>query len=177
MTTAEKALFLARNVHVLANREDAGKCLQDVRWMVERIEQIVNRPRPKRFCGRCPTPLDEEQKRKLGEVEKDRTTCATYLYADKPDDTTVQCGRCRLEYKIDDLIEAGLESARGWLWAEREALDIMSQIGKHIPRGHWWNWKQRGVVVNKNEWGAEPRYLLEDLISAYDERVGKRTSA
>jgi hypothetical protein len=109
--------------------------------------------------------------------EEDRGSCATYLYADKPEDETVQCWKCRIEYSIEDLIEAGLESAKDWLWDEGEALEIMAQIGKHIPRGTWWSWKQRGVIVNKNEWGAEPRYLLEDVIEAYEERVGKRKAS
>lgn len=174
MTTAEKALFIAANVHVVANREDAGRCLSDVRWMVTRIESIVNRPRPKKFCGRCPTPLDDEQRRKLPETERDRTTCGTYLYADKPEDLTVLCWKCHIEYVIEELIEAGLDSAKGWLWAEKEALEIMAMIGKFIPRGTWWSWKDRGVIVNKNEWDAEPKYLLEDIIQAYEERVGKR---
>lgn len=175
MTTAEKALLLAEHVHVIANREDAGRFRSDILRLVERIEASINRPRPKKFCGKCPTPLDDDQRRKIVEAgEKDRESCATYLYAEKPEDRTVQCWKCRIEYVIEDLIQAGLVSAKGWLWEEREALEIMAQIGKHIPRGTWWTWKQRGVIINKNEWGAEPRYLLEDIIVAYDERVGKR---
>jgi hypothetical protein len=130
--------------------------------MVDRIEASINRPRPKRYAGNCPTTVEDEQR------------CATPLYADKHEDTQVTCWRCKCTYVIDDLIKGSLDNARGWLFGEREILEIMAQIGRHIPRGTWWTWKQRGIIQNKNEWGAEPRYLLEDVQSAYEERVGKR---
>jgi hypothetical protein len=164
VTTADKALFIADNIRVLANREDAGKCRTDILRLVERIEGIINRPRPKRYAGNC-LNLDEDQQ-----------LCATPMYAEKHDDTTVECWRCHTTYVIEDHIQAGLDSARGWLYSEREILDIMAQIGRHIPRGTWWSWKQRGVIQNKNEWGAEPRFLLEDVQDAWTERVGRRTA-
>lgn len=161
MTTAEKAMFIAKHVHVLANREDAGKCLSDVRWMVDRIEAVVNRPRPKRYAGNCPTLTDEQR-------------CATPLYADKHDDPQVTCWRCKNTYIIDDLIKGSLENAKGLLYTEREVLEIMAQIGEHIPRGTWWSWRSRGVIESSNEWGAEPRYLLDDVRELYRTKVGKR---
>jgi hypothetical protein len=133
--------------------------------LVDRIESVINRPRPKRYAGNCPT-LDENGDR-----------CATPLYAEKHDDIQVTCWKCKATYVIEDLIKGSLDNARGLLYTEREALDIMAQIGRHIPRGTWWSWVQRGVVVNKNEWGAEPRYLLEDVQVAWEERVGKRKAS
>jgi hypothetical protein len=161
----DKALLVAANVHVIANREDAGKCLADARWMVEAIEKSINRPRPKKYCGNCPSLTEDEDR------------CATPLYANSHDDNQVTCWRCKCTYVIEDLIKGSLDNAKGLLYSERETLDIMAQIGRHIPRGTWWTWKQRGIIVNRNEWGAEPRFLLEDVQSAYEERVGKRNRA
>jgi hypothetical protein len=78
---------------------------------------------------------------------------------------------------IEDLIKGSLDNARGLLYNERELLEIMAHIGEHIPRGTWWSWRQRGVIVNKNEWGAEPRYLLEDARELFKDKVGKRNAS
>jgi hypothetical protein len=165
VTTAEKALFIAANAHVIANREDAGKCLADARWIVEQIERMVNRPRPKKYCGNCPTTVEDEER------------CATPLYADSHEAVQVTCWRCKCTYVIEDLIKGSLDNARGLLYNEKELLEIMAHIGEHIPRGTWWSWRQRGVIVNKNEWGAEPRYLLEDARELFKDKVGKRTAS
>jgi hypothetical protein len=77
MTTAENALFIAAHVHVLANREDAGRCRSDILRMVDRIEAAINRPRPKRYAGNCPSLTEDEQR------------CATPLYAANHEDQQV----------------------------------------------------------------------------------------
>jgi hypothetical protein len=162
--TASLALFLSRNTSTIAAREDAGACHAEIRNLVEEIERTINRPRPKRYCGNCPT-LDEDEQR-----------CATPLFAQNHDDVQVECWRCHQTYVIDDLIRRSLDNARGLLYSEREVLDIMAQIGRHIPRGTWWSWKQRGVIQSANEWGAEPRYLLEDVQDLWQDRVGRRAA-
>lgn len=166
MTTPEScALWLAANTPLIANREDAGRCYTEIKQLVDDIERVINRPQPKRYCGNCPT-LDENEQR-----------CATPLYAQNRDDVQVECWRCHRTYVIEDLIRGSLDNARGLLYSEWEVLDIMAQIGRHIPRGTWWSWRQRGIIESKNEWGAEPRYLLEDVQELWEERVGRRTPA
>jgi hypothetical protein len=164
-TFQEMVSWLIRHVSSVALNESAGQCLNEFRGLVSEIERCINRPRPKRYCGNCPT-LDEDEQR-----------CATPLYAESHDDNQVECWRCHKTFVIDDLIQGSLDNARGWLFSEREVLDIMAQIGRHIPRGTWWSWKDRGVIVNKNEWGAEPRFLLEDVQDAWQERIGNRKTA
>lgn len=161
MTTAEKALFIASNVHVIANREDAGQCLSDVRWMVEAITKQINRPLPLIEAGPCPT------------IAEDQKPCGNPLQA-KRGEVELTCPKCGITYNVQELIDYALDSCSGLNYSERDVLQIMASVGRHIPRNHWWNWKQRGVIVNRNEWGAEPMYRLEDVQRAYEERVGKR---
>ena len=129
--------------------------------MVEAITKLINRPVPPIELGPCPT-LAEDQK-----------PCGTALQA-KRGEIEITCAKCAVTYNIQELIDYALDSCRNLNYSEREVLHLMASIGRHIPRDHWRNWKQRGVLINRNEWGAEPMYRLEDVQRAYEERVGKR---
>jgi hypothetical protein len=161
MTTVDKALLVAANVHVIANREDAGKCLADARWMVAAIEKCVNRPVPPLDLGPCPT------------VSENQTPCGADLQA-KREEIEVTCHRCRITYNVKEVIDHALESAKNWLYTERELLALMAQLGEPIPRGTWWTWRSNGLIESRNELGAEPKYWLEDARRLREERVGKR---
>jgi hypothetical protein len=132
--------------------------------MIEAIEKCVNRPIPPLDLGPCPT------------LTADQTACGADLQA-KREEVEVTCHKCRITYNVKDVIDHALESAKHWLYTERELLALMGQIGEPIPRGTWWTWRSKGLIESRNEWGAEPKYWLEDARRLREDRVGKRNRA
>lgn len=175
---AVAASWLARNVASIALLESAGRCFSDVRQAVELIERAVNRKPEPKYCGNCPTPLDAAERQKLRELrENDRANCATPLYVDNREDIEITCWRCHQTYNINKLFDDALETSKGLLYSEKEVLDIMAQIGRPIPRSTWWSWKKHDFIENRNEWGAEPKYWLEDAQTLWQDKVGKRKAS
>ena len=164
--TRSAALWLAKNVSAIACDESAGMCYAEIKQIIDEIERQINRPENQIECGPCPT-IDEDQQR-----------CAVGLRA-KPGDVEVTCWKCKQTHNVRKLIDQALEDCKRLLFSESEILDIMAQIGEHIPRGTWWSWRSRGVIESRNEWDAEPKYWLEDARLLWRERVGvrKTTSA
>ena len=95
----------------------------------------------------------------------------------KQGDTEVTCWKCKQTHNVKQLIADALEDCKRWLWSESELLDIMAQIGESIPRGTWWNWRQRGLIESRNEWDAEPKYWLEDARTLWRQRCGQPKAA
>jgi hypothetical protein len=153
MTPIAAACFLSRHVPLIACREDAGQCFTDIKNAVDTIERMINRPRSKRFCGVCPTMRADKGQ----EVQ-----CGESLYA-KHDDVLVTCWRCKQSYDADRLIQDAVDNVRGLLYSSSEILAIMAQIGEPVPARSWRYWRANGKIPERNEWGAEPGYWLEDV--------------
>jgi hypothetical protein len=153
MTPIDAAVFLSRRVGVIAAREDAGQCFAEVRKAVDDITRAINRPHSKKFCGICPTMRDDRGQ----EVQ-----CGESLYC-KHDDVQVTCWRCKQSYDAAKLIQDAVDNVRGLLYSSNEILAIMAQIGEPIPPRTWRYWRANNKIPERNEWGAEPGYWLEDV--------------
>lgn len=153
MKLSSLAVLLSRNTDRLAQLESAGQCFAEVEALIGELERVINRPRPKRFCGVCPTMRDE----KGLEVQ-----CGESLYA-KHDDASVTCWRCKQSFDVERMIQDAVDNVRGLLYNANEILEIMKQIGEPIPPRTWRYWRANGKIPERNEWGAEPGYWLEDV--------------
>lgn len=153
MNPTSAALHLSQHVPLIACREDAGVMFAEIRNAVEEITRAINRPHSKKFCGVCPTMRDD----KGLEVQ-----CGESLYA-KHDDVLVTCWRCKQSYDVERLIQDAVDNVRGLLYSANEILEIMKQIGEPIPPRTWRYWRANGKIPERNEWGAEPGYWLEDV--------------
>lgn len=84
------AALLARNVSTIARHPDAGRFLQDLKNIIDRIEHRINRPKPERFLGPCPTLIDRRQ------------ICATELRSTQ-EATQTTCPTCKQTHTIEHL--------------------------------------------------------------------------
>lgn len=171
------ARWLAERVYVLAGLELVGECFTQIEHLVADIERTINRPESQRYCGNCPTPLDDHQRRLLRHSgEEDRETCSTPLYAKKPDDVQVECWKCHHTHNIEKIIQEAIARRHELLYTEREILEIMAEIGKPIPDRTWRYWRASGKLINRSEWTAEPAYWLEDCINLWVESKRRRSA-
>jgi hypothetical protein len=158
--TRSAAIWLSKHVNAVACSEDFGMCYAEIKQLIDAIEKQINRPENEIECGPCPTLDDAGEK------------CPVDLRA-KQGDSEVTCWKCKQTHNVRKLIDDALDDCKEWLWSEKEILDIMAQIGEHIPRGTWWNWRQRGLIESRNEWDAEPKYTLQDVRELWRAKVGK----
>lgn len=119
--------WLMGNVQAVATSESAGEILSDICGrddtrpaMVEQIAQIVNRFRPPRHLGQCPTWL-----------ERRNSVCGVELRAPL-DDIEVHCPRCRVTHNVNRLLLARIDEA------ERQPLTIgkILQVNRMQPEGY-----------------------------------------
>lgn len=133
-STADLALRLAANVHVIARRPDAGQCYAQIKQIVDDIEKVINRPPAPRFCGQCDTLIE-------------RKICGLALYAPR-DAIEVTCPNplCRTTHNIEKLYNRTLNNADNKYFprdvlignqrvdAERYTTGIMGELGEFV---HW----------------------------------------
>lgn len=132
-TTADLALELAANVHVIARRPDAGQCYAQIKAIVDDIEKVINRPPAPRFCGQCDTLIE-------------RKICGLALYAPR-DAIETTCPKCRTTHNIEKLYNRTLNNADNKTFPrevlignqrtdspERYTTGIMGELGEFV---HW----------------------------------------
>ena len=90
----ECARWLAANVARIAGSEAAGECLSEMRHLVGRIEQAINRPLPPRLFGPCPAIITDQGGRER--------RCAISLEAAR-DALRVTCPACGTEHDVREL--------------------------------------------------------------------------
>src|ERR1700743_2563411 len=88
------ALFLSGRVGVIAAREDAGQCFNEVKKAVDDIERMINRPIPPMFLGPCPVVITDARARRA---------CGTALTAARKD-VEVRCPACDTTHNVERLI-------------------------------------------------------------------------
>lgn len=143
------ANWLARNVSAIAADEGFGLCYREIAEVISDIEHMINRPYPNIYCGPCPAIVDGEK-------------CATGLDV-KRGTQTVECWKCHTVHYVDTLIRDAVDSVFQLSFTQREVRDILAVIGEPIPASTWRNWRQKGVLIDRSENGAEPRYWLSDI--------------
>jgi hypothetical protein len=85
------ALWLSERVPAIAADEAAGQHYADVARLVTSIETLINKPIPMRFCGKCPTWIEDK-----------RAICGTDLRC-REDAPEVYCRHCRATHNPDRL--------------------------------------------------------------------------
>ena len=113
------ALWLAQAVNSIACDEAAGELFDDVRTAIERIERVINRPVPPRFCGPCPS-LITDHRNCQGCTQRDHV-CNTRLMA-KREAIEVRCPTCRATHTIDAIINRLLANVEHWRFTRDELI-------------------------------------------------------
>jgi hypothetical protein len=155
--TIDIALWLADNTATIARDETAGELFADIKNAIKQIERAINRPMDDKYCGNCPSVLDDK-----------RRQCSTPLYI--PFDYSnhqyppeIQCWRCKITHNADVLIQNAIDSIAGLLYTAREIHEIMAEIGQPIPPRTWRWWRAQGKLINRSENTAEPMYWISDV--------------
>lgn len=159
VNTLEMVDWLTQNAAAIACDETAGEIFRDVREAVESIERMVNRPMPPKYCGTCPTPVEDGD---------DDETCRVGLYAEwdrktKQHEREVTCWKCHAVYDSKQLIDDALAETDGWLHTAQEVLELMAQIGEPISDRTWRHWRKTGAIQSRNELGPEPKYFIGEV--------------
>ena len=166
MKTSSLALFLSVRVDRIAQIESAGRCFSDVRRAVELIDLAINRARPLRCCGLCPTVVDD-----AASYNGHGRVCSTELRA-KPDDIDIQCPTCKTTYNVDELIQAALERIDGLMYTSKEIKFLMAELGQAIPERTWRRWRAEGRIKPRGEFAdGTPGYWISDVRDLRNERA------
>jgi hypothetical protein len=141
-TPTAAAVFLSRRVSLIACREDAGVCFVDVKRAVEEIERAINRPRPPRDLGPCPTEVGHHKK------------CATRLSASRKA-TEVECPECNTTHTVEYLVDLLRNELLYW---PLSSVEILGSRTSDLPGAlDYWNvnlatstfhyWKKTSLTV------------------------------
>lgn len=176
-TLPEIATWLATHVHSLACDESAGQWKRDVDGLVKRIEKVIDRPNPPRFCGPC-----------IHYVEHNRH-CGKLLYA-RREAIEITCPTCHTTHNIDRLTRNVEDRAGVMRFTSAEILIIMESFGSRIPERTWRRWRKEGRVkvrgykrpdnsdgtrgamgLHRRSDDDEPLYRLAEVRKVYDAAV------
>lgn len=161
-TTTAAAIFLSRRVPVIACREDAGECFAEVRKAIDDIEHLINRPRPGRALGPCPTWVGSSHDKECQQTHPHQ--CATALTA-KAGVTEVICPHCQITHDVDKLLERQLRDTddKSFTMAELWKL-ILPVMRLYVPLRTLQEWSARGRLIptGYNPQG-KPKFLLRDV--------------
>lgn len=166
-TPTDLAHWLARHADAIACDEAAGEIYADVKTAVDAIERVINRPESSRYCGPCPTLLE------------DQNQCRAGLFA-KRDAVEIRCWKCKMTHNVEQLIGSALRSVGGLLYSAGEVQELMSQIGQPIPSRTWRYWRASGRIEARGWRGAEPMYWIsdvQDLLAAKPQKVATGSAA
>lgn len=161
-TTAEHALFLASRINVLAGREDAGKCRQDVLRLVEEITRAINRPVPPKILGPCTTMVDAEHRRDCTLHHPHQ--CDTALTA-KREDIEVTCPRCGSIHNIEKLMQKHLDKMAADSFTISELYKtILPAMNEYVPLRTLQHWAATSKIIptGHNQEG-DPKFRLADV--------------
>lgn len=162
---AEMALWLAKNVSAIASDEAADVCLREIREIVRDIEQVIDRPASRRYCGPCPAVVKDGDGR-------DRV-CGTALKA-HGDDVSVECmaRNCRATHNVEELFVRQINTTDGYLFTMDELAGlVLPAVGEYVPRRTLQHWvAKRRLHPRDHTLDGEPKYLLADVRKLRDEK-------
>jgi hypothetical protein len=140
LSPAGLATWLARNVSAIAADESAGMCYADIKHAVDAIERTINRPKPPRFCGPCPTIIDEDRCR-FKEPHQHPHACGTALLAgykvingQHTEDTEVVCPTCKTTHNVELRIRNLLTDVSDWRFTQEE---LIGRQEAKTPAAYW----------------------------------------
>lgn len=145
------AALLARNIPLIARHPDAGGFHGDLKRMIGRIENKINRPPPPRRFGPCPSQLDTDHDNEC--MQHHPHACATELIAPRHA-TEVWCPTCRRTHDPKYLTELLHHYLRYHPLSAVEILgsrtsDIpgaLEHLEIAVPRSTFYYWTKKGFL-------------------------------
>jgi hypothetical protein len=156
-TTTDLALFLARHVPAIACDEAAGELFTDVRNTVDAIERMINRPRPEKVLGPCPTLVGHHQE------------CAVHLTAPHGA-IEIVCSKCDQTHNVEQLSERLFQQMHYRTFTIRELLDVvLPRLEEWVPRRTLYDWAAKGKLIPSGySPDGYPLYVLADVRALRD---------
>jgi len=174
-STSEMALWLSRNASAIAADEGAAVCFKEVETATKDILRLIDRPEPRRFCGPCPTQLDQEHDAECRQQHPH--ACVTALMA-KREAMEVTCPTCRTTHGIAELWAALLAEVDEWVFTRGELLWVLSWLNERVAPRTLRDWLAKGRLLPTDYQLGKPRYRLGDVRRLRAEKPqGKPTGA
>ncbi|WP_156671367.1 hypothetical protein [Mycobacterium sp. E1214] len=140
-TTSGIALWLAEHVTALAADEGAGVAFREIAEIIKDIEKLVDRPAGRRFCGPCPSVLDDHDT-----MHTHGRRCGTALLASR-DATEVTCPTCKATHGIDALMAQLRADLDSWAFTWSEMMNlVLPMFGERIPTRTFRSWIATGKL-------------------------------
>lgn len=159
------ALWLSQHVSAIAAAAGAGMCFAEFQRCVTEILKTINPPLPPRFCGPCPSPAKDD----------DRKRCSTALMA-KREAVEVRCPQCKSSHNVEYLLSRLLADVDHWRFTRAEVLLIMTALEEPLPDRTFRHWRATGrikprgyrrpdgrLTLTRHSDADEPVYRLADV--------------
>jgi hypothetical protein len=180
-TSMDCAEWLANHVDAIACDPAAAELFTEVKEAVEAIDLSVNRPKPKRFCGQCPTIIHQENCR-IKEPHNHPHICGTALMADHKfingqyvEDVEVMCPICKTAHNVQRLFDQAIDDSDDMSFTISELFKtILPAVCEYVPLRTLQHWVTRGRLVPTGfDADGEPRFLLADVRELRDRKPQK----
>lgn len=163
------AAWLLRQFPQLATYPAVDELTADVAKHVAKARHVIDRPEDRVYLGPCKTAGCVE----LGSDRKPRPTS---LYA-LPDETTVSCWQCRVDYDVEERRSELLAAAADRLASATECARALTSLGEPCTPERIRKWAERGRLVPHGlDPEKHPLYRIADvqelLVSAQIRRTG-----
>lgn len=169
MTAVDAAQFLSGKVGVIAGREDAGTCFQDVKRAVDDITRAINRPMPARALGPCPTWVGGTHDKDCDKTHPHQ--CTTALTA-KPGMEEVVCPHCHITHNVEDLLEKQLKATDDKSFTMSELWKLILPVMRlYVPLRTLQDWAARGKIIPTGyDPAGKPKFQLRDVRELWEAR-------
>ena len=180
-TAGTLALWIAQqHMDSTARHPRAGEWHSEARIAISDIEHLINRPQPPRFCGPCPTQL--EQSHDSDCTVRHPHACSTALMA-KRDAVEVRCPTCKQTHNVDQLLQHLLADVDHWRFTASEITMIMRTLDEPLVDRTFRHWRKVGkvrprgfrrpdgrMVLTRHTDDDEPVYRLSDVRKLRNQR-------
>lgn len=164
------ALWLAQHAHQIAHDPAANICHREITQIINDISNTINRPRPPRNLGPCPTITDDHTG-----ANSHGKRCATRLTATHAA-TETQCPRCKTTHEVAKLIADLIDEVDDWDFTQTEVLFAMEALGQPIPLRTFRNWRAAGKLPTRYDADGAPVYRLADVRDLADNKPQQKAT-
>lgn len=144
------AYWLLNHVSWVRHQRAGHEVIEEIKSVVDRIREIIDRPAPRLYAGPCPD-------------------CGQDMYG-APGATSVQCRPCGISYSVDVMVAKMNEQLRGKLVTAREATLLLARAGYEISQKTIEKWYQRDRLVEHGHDRNGVRLYLFDEIRSLTKR-------
>lgn len=180
-TPVDAAEWLSAHVSAIASDEGAGVAYREIKELVDDIEHLIDRPRPRRFCGPCPAQLDQEHRKDCGKAHPH--ACGVALMADR-EATEVKCPACKTTHDVHEVTAQALTDIGDWSFTQHELLHVvLPAFSQPVPARTFRSWchgrklipvkYRRPDGTDSLTWTGpadKPMYQLSDVRQLRDEK-------